>query len=127
MVAEQVRTIRCSMCGHDYEITRVMTIDGNPLRIDDPSLWARAYCPSCGQPAQVLQQEVGGLHAQLDRTERMLDHLAPLTHGPQVQIEPALHRLQHILVLPARDPPLLGSRAAAPQRAGVTGGGPVAP
>ena len=57
---EQIRTIRCSACGHDYEITRVMTIDGNALRIDDPSLWATAYCPSCGRPAQVLQQEVGG-------------------------------------------------------------------
>ena len=59
MATEQIRTIRCSDCGHDYEITRVMTIDGNPLRIDDPSLWAAAYCPICGRPAQVLQQEVG--------------------------------------------------------------------
>ena len=59
MATEQIRTIRCSACGHDYEITRVMTIDGNAVRIDDPSLWATAYCPSCGQPAQVLQQEVG--------------------------------------------------------------------
>jgi hypothetical protein len=38
----------------------VMTIDGNALRIDDPSLWATAFCPSCGRPATVLQQEVGG-------------------------------------------------------------------
>lgn len=60
MATDQVRTIRCSTCGHDYDITRVMTIDGNPLRIDDPSLWARAYCPSCGRPAQVLKQKVGG-------------------------------------------------------------------
>jgi len=60
MAAEQIRTVGCSACGHDYEITRVMTIDGNAVRIDDPSLWATAYCPSCGQPAQVLQQEMGG-------------------------------------------------------------------
>jgi transcription elongation factor Elf1 len=59
MAAEQVRTIRCSACGHDYEITRVMTIDGIPRRIDDQSLWATAHCPSCGRPAQVLQQESG--------------------------------------------------------------------
>jgi transcription elongation factor Elf1 len=59
MATEQIRTIRCGACGHDYEITRVMTIDGNAVRIDDPSLWATAYCPNCGQPAQVLLQEVG--------------------------------------------------------------------
>ena len=27
-MADQVRTIRCSRCGRDYEITRVMTIEG---------------------------------------------------------------------------------------------------
>jgi len=59
-MAEQVRTIRCSVCGHDYEITRVMGFDGTVRRLDDPSLWSKAYCPSCGQPAQVLQQEAGG-------------------------------------------------------------------
>ena len=58
MATDQIRTIRCGACGHDYEITRVMTIDGNAVRIDDPSLWATATA-SYGQPAQVLQQEVG--------------------------------------------------------------------
>lgn len=58
-MTDQVRTIRCSVCGHDYEITRVMTFDGTVRRLDDPSLWSKAYCPSCGQPAQVLQQEAG--------------------------------------------------------------------
>jgi hypothetical protein len=59
-MADQVRTIRCSSCGRDYEITRVMTIEGVARRLDDPSLWETAFCPSCGQPARVLQQEVGG-------------------------------------------------------------------
>jgi hypothetical protein len=31
----------------------------------------------------------------------MLDHLPRLAHGLRVQIEPALHRLRYILVLPA--------------------------
>jgi hypothetical protein len=37
-----------------------MTLDGATRRLDDPSLWETAFCPSCGQPARVLQQEVGG-------------------------------------------------------------------
>jgi hypothetical protein len=73
-----------------------------------------------------LHQEVGGAHAQLDRAKRMLDYLPPLAHRPWVQIKPALDRLQHLLVLPAHNPALLGGRAAALERASVTGIGPVA-
>jgi hypothetical protein len=43
----------------------------------------------------------------------MLDHLEPLAHRPWVPVQPSLHRLQHILVLLARDPALLARGAAA--------------
>jgi hypothetical protein len=46
-------------------------------------------------------------HAPLDRGNRMLNHLAALVHCPGIQIEPALDRLQPLLMLPTRDPSLI--------------------
>jgi hypothetical protein len=36
--------------------------------------------------------------------ERMFDRRAPRVHGVGICIEPALHSLEHMLMLPARDP-----------------------
>jgi hypothetical protein len=76
---------------------------------------------------QRLHQEVRGAHPGFNRAERMLDHLAPLAHGLWVLVEPALHRLEDGLMLPARDPALFGWRALALDRAVRAGGGPIAP
>ena len=48
MATEQIRTIRCSACGHDYEITRVMTIEGNALRIETHRSGQRPTARSAG-------------------------------------------------------------------------------
>ena len=56
-----------------------------------------------GDLRQRLHQEVRRAHARLHRAERMLDRLAPLTHGLRVRIETLLHGLEHVLVLPSRD------------------------
>jgi hypothetical protein len=51
-------------------------------------------------------QEVRRSHASLHRAERMLDCLATKAHSERVRIEPMLHDVEQILVLPSRDPSL---------------------
>ena len=75
---------------------------------------------------QRLPQEVGGSHPGFDRAEGMLDHLAPLAHLLRMLIEPALHCLEDVLMLPSGDPALFGWRAMALDRAARAGGGPIA-
>ena len=57
----------------------------------------------------------------------MLDRLAPLAHLLRMLVEPALHRLENMLVLPAGDAPLLAGRALLLDRTGAADIGPVAP
>jgi hypothetical protein len=56
----------------------------------------------------------------------MLDRLAPLAHGLRVGIEPLLHRLDDVLVLPPRDPTLVARGALMLDRAGSAGVGLIA-
>jgi hypothetical protein len=79
-----------------------------------------------GDARQRLYQEVRRAHARLNRAEGVLDRLAPLAHGLRILVEPPLHGLKHMLVLPPRDPALHSCRAAALERAGSAGVGPVA-
>jgi hypothetical protein len=58
---------------------------------------------------QSLHQEVHSAHPRLDRSERAFDRRAPRAHGVGICIEPALHSLEHMLMLPARDPALASS------------------
>jgi hypothetical protein len=69
-----------------------------------------------------LHQEVRRTHAGLDRAEGMLDRFAPRAHGSQVLVEPLLHGLDDMLVLPPRDPTLHSGRALAPEGAAPAGG-----
>src|SRR5690348_995484 len=55
----------------------------------------------------------------------MLDRLASPTHGLRIFVEPPLYSLQHVLVLPTRDPALHFCRAAALKRAGPARVGPI--
>jgi hypothetical protein len=55
----------------------------------------------------------------------MLDHLAPLAHRLGVLVEPALDRLEDVLMLPSGDPALSGWRALALDRAARAGGSPI--
>ena len=59
-----------------------------------------------------LHQEVGCSHPGLDRAEGMLNRLAPRAHLFRMFVEPALHRLKNVLVLPSGDPALLAGGAA---------------
>jgi len=79
-----------------------------------------------GDARQRLHQEVRRAHACLDRAERVLDRLAALTHLLRMLIEPALHRFQHMLMLPSGDPSFLAGRATVFDGAALTGVGPVA-
>src|SRR4029434_6970398 len=65
-------------------------------------------------------------HPGLDRAERMLDRLAPLAHLLRILIEPALHRLENVLMLPSGDPSFLAGGAAVLDGAALAGIGPVA-
>src|SRR5690348_4542290 len=56
----------------------------------------------------------------------MLDRLAPLAHLLRMLVEPALHRLQNVLMLPSGDPSLLGGGAAGSKRTALARVGPVA-
>ena len=58
-----------------------------------------------------LHKEVGCTYPGLDRAEGVLDRLAPLAHLLRIFIETVLQRLQNVLVLPSRDPSLLGGGA----------------
>jgi hypothetical protein len=72
-------------------------------------------------------QEVRRPHAGFHRSERMFDRLPPLPHGMRVVVEASLCLLQHMLVLPARNPPLLASRAASFECTVTARIGPIAP
>src|SRR5258708_589384 len=56
----------------------------------------------------------------------MLDRLAPLAHLLRMFVEPALHRLENVFVLPSRDPSLRCGGAEFLDRAILAGGGLVA-
>src|SRR5215831_13240421 len=49
----------------------------------------------------------------------MLDRLASPPHGVGIGVEPSLDLLDHMLMLPARDPALLGRRTLALDRAAL--------
>src|ERR1700716_2644428 len=66
-------------------------------------------------------QEVGGAHPGLEGPERVFDGLASHTHGVGHAIEPILHPVEHVLILPALDAPQLGRRAPGFERTGETG------
>src|SRR5579871_2277758 len=72
-------------------------------------------------------QEVRRSHAGFHRSERMFDRLPPLPHGTRVVVEASLCLLQHTLVLPARNPPLLAGCAASFECTVTARIGPIAP
>jgi hypothetical protein len=57
-MTERTRRIRCTACDHQYDVTRVYTIDGRTITVEEPTLLATAYCPNCGKRAEVMQQGV---------------------------------------------------------------------
>ena len=79
-----------------------------------------------GDLRQGLRQEVCCPHPHFDRAEWMLDCLAPCAHRVGVPIEPRLHCLDHLLVLPSRNPPLRSFGAFRFQRAGAARSRPLA-
>src|SRR3984957_3019994 len=56
----------------------------------------------------------------------MFDCLSPLPHGLGVVVEASLYLFQNVLMLPARDPPLLASRTASFERTVAARVGPIA-
>src|SRR5664280_978063 len=62
----------------------------------------------------------------LDRSEGMLNRLAPFAHLFRMFVEPALHRLENVLMLPSGDPSFLASGAAVLDAAALAGFGRVA-
>jgi hypothetical protein len=64
-----------------------------------------------GNPWQRLHQEVSSSHPGLDRTEGMLDRLAPLAHLLRMLVQPSLHRVENMLMLPPGDASLLAGGA----------------
>ena len=65
-----------------------------------------------GNLRQALHQEVRRSHSHLQRAKGMLGRLATQAHGLRVLVEALLDSLQYMLMLPARDPPLLAGCAA---------------
>ena len=57
-MTERTRTINCKGCGHRYVVTRVSTIEDKTILIEDETPLGKAYCPSCGTRAKVLQRGV---------------------------------------------------------------------
>src|SRR5262249_39918422 len=74
---------------------------------------------------QRLRQEVRGTHPHLHRTEGMLDRLTAGPHGLRILVEPCLHGLDNLLVLPPRDATLSSRRALSFDWAGMARIGPI--
>ena len=72
-------------------------------------------------------QELRRAHAGFHRAERMFDCLPPLPHGMRIVIEAPLRLLQDVLILPARNPPLLAGCASGFARTVTARIGPIAP
>ena len=72
-------------------------------------------------------EEVRRPHAGFHRAERMFDCLAPLPHGQGIVVEAPLHFFQHVLMLPAGNPPLLAGCAASFKCTVAARVGPIAP
>ena len=66
-------------------------------------------------------QEVGGAHPRLEGAERVFDGLSSHAHGVGHAVEPGLHPVEHVLILPALDNPQLGRRALGSERTGEAG------
>jgi hypothetical protein len=66
-------------------------------------------------------------HPHFQSAEGMFDRLPALPHGLGVLVEAPLRRLQYMLVLPARNPPLLAGSALRFERTVTAGIGPIAP
>jgi hypothetical protein len=73
----------------------------------------------CPVACKVVLALSGGAFGRTDRAERMLDCLTSRPHGVGIGIEPSLDFLDHMLMLPARDPALLGRRTLALDRAAL--------
>src|SRR5215470_6307276 len=78
-----------------------------------------------GNLGQRLHQEVRGTHPHLDRTEGMLDRLTARAHGTRIFVEPCLHGLDNLLVLPPRDATLSSRRALSFDWAGTARSSPI--
>ena len=74
---------------------------------------------------QRLHQKVRRPHPHLQRAERMLDCLATSTHRVRILVQPRLHSIDNILVLPPLDATLRSLRALSLQRASAARVGPV--
>jgi hypothetical protein len=69
--------------------------------------------------------KVSCAHSHLHGAERVLGGLAPRAHSVRIFVVPLMHRLEYVLVLPARDAALRAWRAAAFERAIPAGIGPI--
>src|SRR6516164_3220057 len=64
---------------------------------------------------------MGGAHPSLEGPERVFDGLSSHAHGLGHTVEPILHPVEHVLMLPALDDPPLGRRAPGSERTGGAG------
>ena len=84
-------------------------------------------CHLGGDLGQALHQEVRCSHSHLHRAKGVLHRFSAYPHSLRVVVEAPLNRFQHVLMLPARNPPLLAGRAARLERTVTADIGPVAP
>src|SRR4029077_17143438 len=84
-------------------------------------------CHLGGNLRQALHQEVRRSHSHLQRAKGMLGRLATQAHGLRVLVEALLDSLQYMLMLPARDPPLLAGCAARLEHTVAACSCPIAP
>src|SRR5215469_12335603 len=82
---------------------------------------ARTYPTSSGVPLPTWTRSSRARSLPTFRSS-----LAPRAHRVRIFVEPLLHRLEYVLVLPARDAALRAWRAAAFERAFPTDIGPIA-
>src|SRR5262249_14107373 len=100
-------------------------LDAHDVHYPSEIVSEHVECHLGGNLGQTLHHKMRRPHPHLQRAKGMLGGLATLAHSVRVLVEPLLYGLQHMLMLPARDPSLLASSAALFDRAALTGVGPV--
>ena len=66
-------------------------------------------------------QKVRGAHPRFEGPKRVFDGLSSHPHGLGHAVEPILHPVEHVFMLPSFDAPQLGRRAPRPERAREAG------
>src|SRR3981081_2024444 len=117
-VDRSARAVCARRSGSDRRYQRSRTDDrDHPLYVVGQNVEAHLGSDLVERPGQ----EVRGAHPGLECSERVFDGLSSHAHGLGHAVEPGLHPVEHVLILPALDDPPRGRRAPGSEQTGEAG------